>query len=76
MFILHFKLLMRLLTEKKRHNLKIENYGYSADFLMTQAWKAASQIALRDCSEEVREKPGYIGVLQQKPGSQNIKRLL
>ena len=32
--------------------------------------------ALRGCSEEVREKPGYVGVLQQKPRSQNIKRLL
>ena len=35
-----------------------------------------SQPALRDCSEEVREESGYIGVLQQRPGSRNIKRLL
>ena len=28
---------------------------YLADFLRIQAQKAASQIALRDCSEEVRE---------------------
>ena len=28
---------------------------------------------LRDCSEEIKEEPGYIGVLQQRPGSQNIK---
>ena len=28
------------------------------------------------CSEEVREKPGYTGVLQQKPGGQNLQRLL
>ena len=38
---------------------------YLADFLRTQAW-----------DEEVREEAGYIGVLQQRPGSQNIKRLL
>ena len=25
---------------------------------------------------EEREEPGYTGVLQQKPGSQNIQRLL
>lgn len=31
--------------------------------------------ALRDGSEEVREEPGHIGVLQPKPGSWNIKRL-
>ena len=35
---------------------------YLADFLKIQAQKAASQIALRDCSKEVREKLEYIGV--------------
>ena len=35
-----------------------------------------SQPALRDGSKEVKEESGYIGVLQQRPGSQNIKRLL
>jgi len=49
---------------------------YSEDLLRTQAWEAASQVALRDSSQEVREELGYIGVLQQKPGSQNMKRLL
>ena len=49
---------------------------YKEDFLRTKAWKTVSQITLRDCVEDVREEPGYIGVLQQKPGSQNIKRLL
>ena len=37
---------------------------YLADFLRTQAWEAVSQVALRDCSKEVREKPGYTGVLR------------
>ena len=50
---------------------------FLAKFLRTQTREAAaSQIALRNCSERVREEPGYIGVLQQKPGSWNIKRLL
>ena len=35
---------------------------YLLDLLRTMAQGTASQIALRDCSEEVREEPGYIGV--------------
>ena len=35
-----------------------------------------AQKALWDCSEEAKEEPEYIGVLQQKPGCQNIKKLL
>ena len=31
-------------------------------------------LSLEDCSEELREEPGYIGVLQQRPGSWNIRR--
>ena len=31
--------------------------------------------SLSALTKEVREEPGYIGVLQQKPGSRNIKRL-
>ena len=49
---------------------------YLADFLRTSSPGAASQMALTDCSKEVREEPGYIGVFQQSSGSQNIKRLL
>ena len=43
---------------------------YSVDILRTKA----SQIALWDCFEELREETGHIG-LQKKnpPGSQNIK---
>ena len=36
---------------------------YLVDSLRTQTQKTASQIARRDCSEEVREEPGYMGVL-------------
>ena len=49
---------------------------YLVDFLSTQAWEAASQ----DSSERPLQRgkggafTGYTGVLQQKPGSQNIKR--
>ena len=62
-----------LSTEKKKmHNLKVENYvlfgGPSEDF--------KPRIALQDCSEEVRGEAGTIGVLQQRQGSRNIKRLL
>ena len=39
---------------------------YSADLLRTKAQDAASQIALRDCSEKAREEPGYIGVFTHK----------
>ena len=46
------------------------------DFLRISSPEAASQIVLRDCSERGEEEPGYIGVLQQRPGSQNMKRLL
>ena len=45
---------------------------FLAKFLRTKTWKAASQIALRNFSEEVREEPGYIGILQQKDYCQKI----
>ena len=64
-----------MLTHKKKYNLKAENYVL-VDFLRNQAWEAVSQLTLRAYSKEVKEEPWYIGVLQQKPGSWNIKRLL
>ena len=45
---------------------------YSVDILRSSSLGHKIS-ALRDCSEE---EPQSIGVLQQKPGSQNIKRLL
>ena len=33
---------------------------YLRTLLRTVAWDPASQIALRDCSEEIREEPRYI----------------
>ena len=53
------------------HNLKVENYGLFGEISGDLTWKTASQIALRDCSKEVREEPGYI-VLQQKPDSRGF----
>ena len=44
-----------------------------ADLLRTYAQESASQIALRDSSREVREKPCYTGGFENKTGSQNIK---
>ena len=49
---------------------------YLADKTEDLSQDTASQIALSDCSKGVREEPGYIGVLQQRPGSSNFKRLL
>ena len=39
---------------------------YFANLLRTSALETAFQIALRDCSEEEREKPGHIGVFATK----------
>lgn len=48
---------------------------YSAVLLRTIAQDIASWIALGDCSEEVREQPGYIGVLSKNKNRwSNIKR--
>ena len=52
---------------------------YSVDILRISAQETASQVALRDCSEEVRKEPRDTGVFERKktkkPGSQNIKIL-
>ena len=45
---------------------------YSVEFLNLSP--GVSLLALKDCSEEVRREPGYIGVFVTK--TQNIKRLL
>ena len=39
---------------------------YSVDLLRAYAQEAASQIVLKDCSEEVREEPVYTGVFATK----------
>ena len=54
---------------------KLRIVTYLADFLRTPAWEAASQTALRDCSEK-EGSPNIQGFWQQKLGSQNIKKWL
>ena len=39
---------------------------YSVNLLRTTAQETASQIALRNCSQEVREELGYIGIFAVK----------
>ena len=47
------------------HNLKVGNYillgGHTEDF----SPGGASQVALRGCSEEVSEEPGYTGAFTE-----------
>ena len=65
--------------EKKKQKIfspKVETYILFGKLWGLQAQEAASQTALRDCSEEGGEEPGHMGVLQQKPDNQNIKRSL
>ena len=50
-------------TEKKMHNLKVENYVLFGRFSEDLSQKTASKIGWRDSSKEVREEPEYIGVL-------------
>ena len=46
---------------------------YSAEIFRTSAQETASQVAL---PRRQGEEPGYIEILQQRAGSQNIERLL
>lgn len=39
---------------------------YLVAFLKTVTGETASQIALRNCSQEVREELGYIGIFAEK----------
>ena len=69
---------MRLSTEKKkknRHNLKAENYALFGD-ISENSSLGGSLSALRHWSKEINEEPGYMGVLQQKASSWNVKILL
>ena len=53
--------------QKKCTSYKVGIVFYSEDLLRTSAEELrASQIALRHCSKEVREEPGYIGRFDQK----------
>lgn len=59
------------------HHLKVKNYvllGGLSENLKSRG--QSFKIALRDCSEKVREELGYIGVLQDRPYSRKVKRAL
>ena len=63
--IFDINFLIIMLTERKMHNLQVAHYVLFGKLLSTTAWEAASQTALRNCSEEVREEPGYTEVFCQ-----------
>lgn len=48
------------------HNLKVENYVLFHDILRTEAQETVSQMALRDCFEDIREEPEYRSFLAIK----------
>ena len=49
---------VRMWTEGKKHNLKVENYALFRTLLRTIGWVQPLR-ALRGWSKEVREKPRY-----------------
>ena len=49
---------------------------YSGNLLRTIAQETASQITLRNRSEELREEPGYSGVFAEKKNVVKCQRLL
>ena len=53
----------RILSPERMHNLKLRIMFYLEDILRTSSY---SQIALSDCSKELREESGYIGVFATK----------
>ena len=58
------------------HNVNVENYVlFCILFEDFKPGKQPLRIVLRDCLEEVRKEPEYIGILQQRSGSQNSKIL-
>ena len=59
--------------------LIVENYALFEALLRTITWESAFQLALRNCSKEVKEEPGYSGIFtgrKKKLMQSNIKRLL
>lgn len=73
---LFYLILIDFVAQKKTAQQKIEDYvvsgGHTEDLI-----PGDSCSALRECSEEAREVPGYIGVyLKKNSDSHNTKRLL
>ena len=63
-----------MLTEKRMHNLKVENYFLFGE-LSENLSPEDSLSALRDCSKHKRGARVF-GVFATKPGGQNIRILL
>ena len=62
---------------KKKHNLiKVEKYGLLSEPALDLSPEDSLSVALRDCSEEAREKPGCkeIFATKQKPNKQTNKQ--
>ena len=54
----------RVSAETNTYDLKVKNYVLFGDIIEDYiTWNISSQIALRNCSKEAREKPGYTAVL-------------
>lgn len=60
------------LTEKKCTTSKLQVMFFSGILMRTIAWK---EIALRNCSEEIREEPGYPGVFAGKKKRNLVEQL-
>ena len=57
---------------KKMHGLKVGKYILLEASLRAVSW-GSFWLALRNCSKEVREEPGYMGVLaEKKPKKKNL----
>lgn len=48
---------------------------YSEDKTEDLVWNVASQTALRDCSEEGKEDPGYTGVFAAKAKQSELQKI-
>jgi len=68
-----------LLSEKKIHNLKVENYVLLSRHTEDLSPGDSLSDSSRDCCKEVREEPGYIGYIgvwgEKNAESWNIKSL-
>ena len=65
---------IKVLTEKKKHNLNFENYSLSGRFIKDLSL-GYSFSALSNCSKEVKEETGYIGVLPQSKSTKNYQAI-
>ena len=53
------------------HKLKVKNDIVFQEVLKTIAWETLSQLALRNCSKEVVEETGYIGIFVENKTKEN-----